>query len=367
MDGTALIQFGGGKSGGTGAVASVNGRAGAIVLAKGDVGLGDVDNTADSAKPVSTAQAAALALKADTLTADTTATIGVSGKASVPLSAVACTDEGSGLVGFAVPSHTFTPGDVLRLPSSTLTNYNSVDLTVDAATTTTKVVVSGAAYAAETMVATQFLLYKQPATAAQIQALIDAVPKNLNGKTLIFQFQDGLYNLSTGLTFTFFSNGILRIYGKAVDNTTGENKRVVLVSGSTAAVIVSYGSAVVMVRYLKTRIAVGSTTAAAISFVAVPHGCSIQYCSTVCDSDGAGIAVAASPAVLLSYNFFSGGTYGVSATATSELASNYGLSSPILPPAYGLRSDASTIYKYNTTQPTGSTQAELKANGGQIY
>lgn len=38
---------------------------GDVTLAKGDVGLGSVDNTADSAKPVSTAQAAAIAAKAD--------------------------------------------------------------------------------------------------------------------------------------------------------------------------------------------------------------------------------------------------------------------------------------------------------------
>lgn len=43
----------------SGAVDSVAGKTGVVVLVKGDVGLSDVDNTADSAKPVSTAQAAA--------------------------------------------------------------------------------------------------------------------------------------------------------------------------------------------------------------------------------------------------------------------------------------------------------------------
>lgn len=43
----------------TAPVTSVAGRTGAVTLAKADVGLGSVDNTADSAKPVSTAQAAA--------------------------------------------------------------------------------------------------------------------------------------------------------------------------------------------------------------------------------------------------------------------------------------------------------------------
>lgn len=45
-----------------GDVASVAGRTGAVVLTKADVGLGSVDNTTDTSKPVSTAQAAADAL-----------------------------------------------------------------------------------------------------------------------------------------------------------------------------------------------------------------------------------------------------------------------------------------------------------------
>lgn len=47
----------------TDAVTSVNGQTGVVALAKGDVGLGNVDNTADTAKPVSTAQQTALDLK----------------------------------------------------------------------------------------------------------------------------------------------------------------------------------------------------------------------------------------------------------------------------------------------------------------
>lgn len=56
-----------------GQVVSVAGRTGAIVLTKSDVGLANVDNTADSAKPVSTAQQTALNAKENTITAGTTA------------------------------------------------------------------------------------------------------------------------------------------------------------------------------------------------------------------------------------------------------------------------------------------------------
>lgn len=50
-------------SGGGGDVSSVNGKTGAVVLDKADLSLGNVDNTADSAKPVSTAQATAIAAR----------------------------------------------------------------------------------------------------------------------------------------------------------------------------------------------------------------------------------------------------------------------------------------------------------------
>jgi hypothetical protein len=48
---------------GGGAVTSVAGRTGAVTLVKGDVGLGNVDNTSDANKPVSTAQATAIGAK----------------------------------------------------------------------------------------------------------------------------------------------------------------------------------------------------------------------------------------------------------------------------------------------------------------
>ncbi|WNN95974.1 minor tail protein [Arthrobacter phage Hirko] len=49
-----------------GVVTSVAGRVGAVTLAKADVGLSNVDNTTDAAKPISTATASALAGKAAT-------------------------------------------------------------------------------------------------------------------------------------------------------------------------------------------------------------------------------------------------------------------------------------------------------------
>ena len=59
-------------------VVSVAGQTGEVVLTKLDVGLGNVDNTADADKQISTAVQAALADKEDTLTFDSTPTTGSS-------------------------------------------------------------------------------------------------------------------------------------------------------------------------------------------------------------------------------------------------------------------------------------------------
>jgi hypothetical protein len=55
-------------------VQSVAGRTGAVTLAKADVGLGNVDNTADTAKPLSTATQTALDTKAPLTAAQATIT-----------------------------------------------------------------------------------------------------------------------------------------------------------------------------------------------------------------------------------------------------------------------------------------------------
>ena len=60
------------KSDTTDAVASVNGYTGNVTLDKDDVGLGNVDNTSDANKPVSTATQTALDGKENTITAGTT-------------------------------------------------------------------------------------------------------------------------------------------------------------------------------------------------------------------------------------------------------------------------------------------------------
>jgi hypothetical protein len=68
---SSWVALNSGTGSGGGAVASVNGQVGTVVLGKGDIGLPNVDNTSDTAKPVSTAQQTALDKKADKTTTDT--------------------------------------------------------------------------------------------------------------------------------------------------------------------------------------------------------------------------------------------------------------------------------------------------------
>lgn len=76
---------GSGSGGGGGAVSSVAGKTGAVSLVKGDVGLSNVDNTADTAKPVSTAAQTALDTKAPLASPTFTGTVSGVSKAAVGL------------------------------------------------------------------------------------------------------------------------------------------------------------------------------------------------------------------------------------------------------------------------------------------
>lgn len=122
-------------------VQSVAGRTGAVTLAKADVGLGNVDNTSDANKPVSTAQQTALNGKANTnqemyigTTAvainRTTAALALTGITSIDGSAASATTAGkaTNLVGGnnttllgAIPFQSNTDTTALLSPNTTTT------------------------------------------------------------------------------------------------------------------------------------------------------------------------------------------------------------------------------------------------------
>ena len=107
-------------------------------------------------------------------------------------------------------------------------------------------------------------------SAAAINALIAAQPKNLDGYTLTFQFADGTYTMSEKLVFhDFHGGGYLHIYGNASNNSLSTTKAVHLDFSGTDGV---YGieakriSGTLRVYYLKVSSANVSNHAYAMTF-----------------------------------------------------------------------------------------------------
>lgn len=142
-------------------VTSVAGRTGAVVLAKADVGLGSVDNTSDSAKPVSTAQQTALNLKANlaspALTGTPTAPTAADGTSTTQLATTAfvhgavggflskTTTGGTTTLTTAEASNpiikvsgALTSNAILEIPVASKRNYSIENATTGAFTLTVK-------------------------------------------------------------------------------------------------------------------------------------------------------------------------------------------------------------------------------------
>ena len=85
-------------------VTSVAGKTGAVRLAKGDVGLGNVDNTSDMDKPISNAVSAALAGKANTAVATQTTDGLLSAADKVKIDALGTMATHNAIVSFASPT-----------------------------------------------------------------------------------------------------------------------------------------------------------------------------------------------------------------------------------------------------------------------
>ena len=92
------------------AVSSVAGKTGAVTLVKADVGLGNVDNTADTAKPISTATQTALDLKQPKIIVGTCATAAATAAKTVTIS-------GYTLAAGDILAITYTSGSTAASPT----------------------------------------------------------------------------------------------------------------------------------------------------------------------------------------------------------------------------------------------------------
>ncbi|OJU87783.1 hypothetical protein BGO17_02245 [Candidatus Saccharibacteria bacterium 49-20] len=115
-------------------VQSVNGHTGAVVVTKGDVGLGNADNTSDASKPVSTATQTALDLKANTASLSAVATSGsyadLSNRPTLPTAGTGAGNYAAGndarITGALQSSVVTTKGDLLAATGASSLNRVSV-------------------------------------------------------------------------------------------------------------------------------------------------------------------------------------------------------------------------------------------------
>ncbi len=103
------------SGGGGGAVDSVNGQTGTVVILKSDIGLGNVDNTSDANKPVSTAQALAIGAKQDSIIASNNQRLWQNGSGVI-----------EGLPGFFIDTFSLGENTQLSKDVNNETGYHNV-------------------------------------------------------------------------------------------------------------------------------------------------------------------------------------------------------------------------------------------------
>lgn len=205
-------------------------------------------------------------------------------------------------------------------------------------------------------------------SAATIQALIDAQPKNLNGFTLCFQFADGTYTMSASLSFFYFHGGVVQIYGNLSEGVALHTNQAVFLDFSSGAfgINLSGNACQQVIRNLKVKVAdnagsIGIRTA--IGNYAGVSGCYVYADSKV--NSPQGIQSSASAAGYYTVNYVSNVGYGIYVTRAGTLYSLNNASTGT-DPNYGLYSNEASTLGKNGTQPTGSTANELTASGGVI-
>jgi hypothetical protein len=92
--------------------------------------------------------------------------------------------------------------------------------------------------------------------ASNIQAVINGVPRNLNGYTATFNFTNGTWTLATQLTFSDFADGLLTIAGVNVmsgTNYTTQSTVLNIGTNNTYLMVVRRCRATVYIRDMKLR------------------------------------------------------------------------------------------------------------------
>lgn len=122
-------------------------------------------------------------------------------------------------------------------------------------------------------------------TLTEIQAAIDAIPKNLGGYTLTIQFADGTYSIDSYVVIENFYNGTVDVYGNSSDNSSSASKSVTIsMATSGLALFVFQCTAFVKIYYL----AFENTIATSNKVLTLITACSyvnVAYCTFTGTSD----------------------------------------------------------------------------------
>ena len=302
----------------------------------------------------------------DSIAVDEMALFNVAGSADI---ATALYNGGSGKfyefigVGIPAPAHTFAVGDSIQADSSV--NYNGA-WTVDSATTTDTVVIVDT-YTAETLASAQ-VLYRQPVTAATVNAQIETVPKNLNGHYFYARPYPGYYPFDAAINFTNFSKGTVRLQCAVTPSTQNAQlqREVVWASSAASTIIVNNCDSFYLSYGL--RVLCTSASASAAAFYSFGTPCQL-YASSFQMSGTTGTCVYIDRGYLdTTYrNYVAGGAYGMQFNycRPCKVWGNY--SAPGKYPVTGTANAASLVVFGDTTKPAGSTTAVAPATDGGTY
>jgi len=204
-------------------------------------------------------------------------------------------------------------------------------------------------------------------TAAEIQALIDAEPKNLNGYILTFQFADGTYTIATALNFSYFYGGQVYIQGNTGETaiTLHTNQAVILDASATDLNVIT-ANFCTFVRIDNIHIKVRTNNS--VNNVGIISGTIGQIQVRGCyilgntNTHGFGLILTYGPSQVQAV-YVSNMNIGI--RASGGMLYSIGNAETGTAPRYGLNAAAGVIHK-NGTQPAGSVANELEQNGGVI-
>ena len=205
---------------------------------------------------------------------------------------------------------------------------------------------------------------------ADIQAQIDAQPKNQNGYDLIFQFADGTFTTSNSLTWSYFYGGILKIYGNTGDASSTNTAQSVFIDGSghTSSVL-GFDNIVSRLLIFRLKVEVSDTANKRCIDIANCSGgiyASYNYLLGSAKTTGnSGFYASLTSASYVKDNLFSNVDTGIRG-AVSRIFSRNNNSTHTIPNNGLWAEQGATIGKQDAVQPDGTVGPEKTDTGGII-